>query len=147
MEPTMTAADWLANAQPDPRNIRQQWAACGQALFITGRNWDMIELPGFGADSARAAADLGVTGPVAHVLGAETLWVLVPPGTAAWWLPVPGFTVSGSGRHVRGLLLPGPDRVASPGTYWITPPDGSGRLTDPMILRRTLADSDAAVIR
>ncbi|TKA11834.1 hypothetical protein [Actinacidiphila oryziradicis] len=133
------AADWLAQAQPDPGSIRQQWAACGQSLILPGRNWDAVELPGFGADSARAAADLGITGPVAHLPGAETLWVFVPPGTAAWWLPVPGITASGSGWHVRSLLLPVPDRVVSPGTYWITPPDGTGHLTDPMHLHRALA--------
>jgi hypothetical protein len=142
-----SAAAWLADAQPDPGSIRQQWAACGQALFITGRNWDAVELPGFGVDSARALADLGVTGPVAHVLGAETLWVLVPPGTAAWWLPVPGITVYGSRWRVRSMLLPTPDRVTSPGTYWITPPDGTGRLTNPMPLRRVLAVPGAEAAR
>jgi hypothetical protein len=153
MEPTVTttsiesAAEWLVTGQPNLVSIHQQWADYGMAALLTGRGWDMVELSGFGADSGRALADLDVAGPVVHAPDVEALYVLVPPGTAAWWVPLPGIRVFGKGHQARCLLLPALSRTSPPGTYWITPPDGSGHLTDPMLLRQALADSDAGGIR
>lgn len=140
------AADWLADAQPDPDGIRQQWADRGWASLLTGRNWDVVELP---ADrfSTSTLAGLGVTGPVVHVPGVEVLYVLVPPGTARWWVALAGVRVFGEGHQVRALNLPDPGCDLPDGARWITPPDGTGYLTDPELLYRTLVDSAAEVIR
>ncbi|OAL14907.1 hypothetical protein A4V12_12415 [Streptomyces noursei] len=83
-----------------------------------------------------------VVGPVLHDGSCDTLGFLVPPGTAAGW-DMPGSACTRtSGRGLRIPPLPG-DRPEPPvsGTGWLLPPDDTGPVTDPVVLREALGEA------
>ncbi|MFC9329458.1 bifunctional DNA primase/polymerase [Kitasatospora sp. NPDC057015] len=137
--------DWLAEASPDPDTCRRQWRRGGSGLTMlpAGRRWDVLLVPG--ALGLPALAVLALTprglGPVLADFGDENLAFLVPPGTAARWLGT-GVRVAGAGSWI---LLPPPSRRAGGCLRWLVAPDGSGRLTDPVLLELALHDAAAGL--
>ncbi|MER5729444.1 hypothetical protein ABT084_14080 [Streptomyces sp. NPDC002138] len=83
-----------------------------------------------------AARDAGV-GPVLHDGSGATLGFLVPPGTAdAWDMPGSACTQTNG----RGIRLFGESPTAG-GTGWLLPPDSTGPVTDPAVLRAALGEA------
>ncbi|MET3986130.1 hypothetical protein [Streptomyces sp. PvR034] len=83
-----------------------------------------------------AARDSGV-GPVLHDGSGDTLGFLVPPGTADGW-DLPGSACTQT--NGRGIRLFG-DSPTAGGTGWLLPPDTTGPVTDPEVLRAALGEA------
>ncbi|MGW6743978.1 hypothetical protein ACWGDX_25175 [Streptomyces sp. NPDC055025] len=75
-------------------------------------------------------------GPVLHDAPCDTLGFLVPPGTAAGW-DMPGSACTQT--HGRDLSLPAEPPVT--GSNWLLPPDATGSVTDPEVLREALGQA------
>lgn len=140
-----TAIQWLASVAPDPRACRRKWERDphGVALLPAGKAWDVLSLPG-----ALGFPTLDVLtriidrlGPVLADVGDDArLTFLVPPGTAARWLGT-GIRSAGLGTWI---VVPYPGRTA--GTLrWLIPPDGSGTLTDPVLLELAMHEAAAGL--
>ncbi len=136
---TSTARDWLAHADADPDRIYRWWESGAAALIALGRRFDVVRLDG--ALAAWATQRLP-DGPVMQLGSPEPrLYLLVPPGS---WprFSSPLATLLGDTEY---LAMNDPDATTNtgrPDIRWITPPDGTGRLVDPVELRR-LVDSYA----
>ncbi|GAA4866383.1 hypothetical protein [Kitasatospora terrestris] len=138
-----SALHWLSEAAADPDTCREAWerTGCGLALLPAGRHWDVLLAPGaLGLLTAPLLHHLGSPGPV-YADHADTGF-LVPVGTAARWL---GTGVRGIGAGTW-VALPHPARHHH-GLRWLTPPDGSGRLVDPVLLELALHDAATRVPR
>ncbi|MFF5717905.1 hypothetical protein [Streptomyces buecherae] len=81
---------------------------------------------------------VGPVGPVLGDLNASRVGFFVPPGTAAGWVAT---GVRGAGRG-SWVVVPYPGRVAG-GVRWISPPDGSGALIDPVALELAMHEAAA----
>ncbi|NUH42870.1 hypothetical protein HUF15_40325 [Streptomyces samsunensis] len=141
------APSWYRMAQPTSRRRalwirggdRTRWAACGCA-------WDAVAI---------TPIQLGLDALVAMRLGTESgyrvladqirgvLYILVPPGTGAAAIGLPGVRVLSTGSQ---LLIPVTEH-GTPAAHWISPPRPSrprlvptGRLTTR--LRRLMAPAD-----
>ncbi|MCX5400097.1 hypothetical protein [Streptomyces sp. NBC_00102] len=138
------AADWLASAAPDPDACSWEWerGLRGMVLLPTGRRWDVLVLS---ARLGHPTLDvltrlLDRPGPVLADFGDARMGFFVPPGTAARWI----------GTGVRGLgagtwiVVPHPGRPVG-GVRWLVPPDGSGTLTDPVVLELAMHEAAAVV--
>ncbi|MFJ5814937.1 hypothetical protein ACIQGT_13710 [Streptomyces sp. NPDC093108] len=93
-------------------------------VLPVGTKWSAVRAPEH--EGLAAAAD--VSGPVIHVPRVCT-YFLVPLG-ADWSVPGTRFLDLDC-----WLMVPTPAVVEPPGPYWLSPPDGSGRLVDPDRLR------------
>jgi len=140
--PRDRAVDWLAAAAPDPEACRREWerTGLGVALLPAGRIWDVLLVPGdLGQLTHSVLARLpGGAGPVFADFGDEHLGFLVPVGTAARWVGT-GLRGAGDGTWV---VVPHP-AGRSRGVRWLVPPDGSGRLTDLVLLELALHEAAA----
>ncbi|GAA1976039.1 hypothetical protein [Kitasatospora viridis] len=145
MESTGPAAAvaWLAAAAPDPEACRREWerSSLGIALLPAGRLWDVLIVPGrLGRPAVRLFDALPGGGPALHDPGDDTVAFFVPVGTAGRWI---GTGVRGAGEGTW-VMVPHPLR-AGRGLRWLLPPDGSGALTDPMVLELVLHEAAAGV--
>ncbi len=127
---TIAAREWLALADTDPEHAYTWWDSNpdGYAIMPLGRLFDAVEL-----STVLAASVLGRPGTEGPALRDDLtglVYVLVPPSTAETWPHNLGLCL-GSLRYLR---VPAVTRCTQPGLYWVTPPDGSGRLTDPAVL-------------
>jgi hypothetical protein len=130
--PTAAARDWLASADPTPDHAFRWWTATEIALLPVGTEWDAVQVDVGRAQRAVEAA--GLDGPVIHDPAGAVYYFLVPKGTSSNW-QLDGSDCLGDACW---LAIPAPARVAPPGLHWLNPPDGSGVLTDPEILRAAL---------
>ncbi|MFF7458777.1 hypothetical protein [Kitasatospora sp. NPDC008115] len=138
----ITGLDWLARTAPDPAAFREQWehTGAGLALLPAGRHWDVLSVPG---RLGRPALDLfgaGVRGPVLADFGDEYIGFLVPAGTAARWIGT-GVRCAGEGTWI---VVPHPGHRGR-GVRWLVPPDGTGRLNDPVLLELALHEAAVAL--
>ncbi|MFJ2441286.1 MULTISPECIES: hypothetical protein [unclassified Streptomyces] len=105
-----------------------------------GQPCDLVTVP---ARQGLEAVDIlrrGATpavGPVLHDGPCDTLGFLVPPGTAAEW-DMPGSACTQT--NGRGLRIP-VDAPPVTGTGWLLPPDTTGPVTDPAVLREALDEA------
>ncbi|MFE2878026.1 hypothetical protein ACFXG6_28880 [Streptomyces roseus] len=139
-----SAVEWLVSVAPDPDACRWEWERnpLGVALLPAGRQWDVLILPG---ELGQTALDvltllLDRPGPVLADLGDTRLGFFVPPGTASRWL---GTGVRGAGRGTW-IVVPYPGRTTG-GVHWLVAPDGSGTLTDPVLLELAMHEAAARV--
>ncbi|WP_328968269.1 hypothetical protein [Streptomyces sp. NBC_00239] len=134
------AVEWLASVAQDPDGCRWEWERnpLGVALLPAGRHWDVLILTGgLARPTFEVLARLVARpGPVLAGLGEERLGFFVPPGTTAGWL---GTGVRGAGPGAW-IAVPHPGRAAG-GVRWVVPPDGSGRLTDPVLLELAMHEA------
>lgn len=135
-----TGLHWLAQATPDPESFREQWerTGLGLALLPAGRRWDVLSVPGRLGRPALEITDPRTRGPVLTDSGGEHLDFLVPVGTAARWIGT-GVRSVGEGTWI---VVPHPER-GSGSVRWLVPPDGSGRLNDPVLLELALHEAAA----
>ncbi|KMO98160.1 bifunctional DNA primase/polymerase [Streptomyces roseus] len=139
-----SAVEWLVSVAPDPDACRWEWERnpLGVALLPAGRRWDVLILPG---ELGQTALDvltllLDRPGPVLADFGDTRLGFFVPPGTASRWL---GTGVRGAGRGTW-IVVPYPGRTTG-GVHWLVAPDGSGTLTDPVLLELAMHEAAARV--
>ncbi|MEU8838726.1 hypothetical protein AB0D97_06270 [Streptomyces roseus] len=139
-----SAVEWLVSVAPDPGACRWEWERnpLGVALLPAGRRWDVLILPG---ELGQTALDvltllLDRPGPVLADFGGTRLGFFVPPGTASRWL---GTGVRGAGRGTW-IVVPYPGRTTG-GVHWLVAPDGSGTLTDPVLLELAMHEAAARV--
>ncbi|MCX4746534.1 hypothetical protein OG455_13545 [Kitasatospora sp. NBC_01287] len=141
--PIAAAAAWLAAAAPAPQACRREWerSVSGLVLLPAGLRWDVLLVPGrLGRPTLRLLAGLSGGGPVLFDPGDDSVGFLVPVGTAARWVGT-GVRVAGDGAWIA---VPHPAR-RGPGPRWLVPPDGSGRLTDPVALELALHEAAAGL--
>ncbi|WP_380285226.1 hypothetical protein [Kitasatospora purpeofusca] len=138
----ITGLDWLAQAAPDPAAFREQWERSGLGLVLlpAGRRWDVLSVPGRLGRPAFELFGVGACGPVLADFGDEHIGFLVPVGTAARWIGT-GVRCAGEGAWV---VVPRPDRRGR-GVRWLVPPDGTGRLNDPVRLELALHEAAAVL--
>ncbi|WP_225846583.1 hypothetical protein [Streptomyces sp. HPF1205] len=136
------AVEWLVSAAADPQGCRWEWERSphGVTLLPAGRVWDVLILPG--ALGSRALDVLTLLpdrpGPVLADSGDARTGFFVPPGTAAGWL---GTGVRAAGRGTW-IVVPYPGRPAGK-VRWLVPPDGTGHLTDPVVLELAMHEAVA----
>ncbi|MGA5822580.1 hypothetical protein ACPC54_32555 [Kitasatospora sp. NPDC094028] len=137
-----TGLHWLTRVMPDPAAFRAHWERTGLGLMPlpAGRHWDVLSVPGRLGHPALEVLDAGPCGPVLADFDEDLVSFLVPVGTAARWV---GTGVRGSGEGTW-IVVPHPDRVRRR-VRWLVPPDGSGRLTDPMLLELALHEAAAGL--
>ncbi|TLS45674.1 hypothetical protein FE633_12945 [Streptomyces montanus] len=141
---------WLVEALQNPadrNSVWRQWERLGRpALIPTGVRFDGIVLP---AVMGRAVLDRlrtldGPTGPVLY--GVPRYTFLVPSGTAAAWEERGTTRTLGTGSWIvapkPGEPQDGTVSVHSPS--WPIPPDGSGHLHHPDVLRAAMRATLAA---
>ena len=109
-------------------------------LLPAGRMWDVLIL---GSDLGHPTLDVLTRlvdrpGPVLADFGDARIGFFVPPGTAARWL---GTGVRGVGRGTW-IVVPYPGRPTG-GVRWLVPPDGTGHLTDPVVLELAMHEAAA----
>ncbi|MEV8326900.1 hypothetical protein [Kitasatospora sp. NPDC056731] len=137
-----TGLHWLAQVAADPEAFREQWERTGLGLMLlpAGRRWDVLSVPGRLGRPALEILDTGSCGPVLTDFGDEHVSFLVPVGTAARWIGT-GVRSAGEGTWI---VVPHPER-RSRGVRWLVPPDGSGRLNDPVLLELALHEAAAGL--
>ncbi|HJD84429.1 hypothetical protein [Kitasatospora aureofaciens] len=137
-----TGLNWLSQAAPDPEDFRAQWERTGLGLTLlpAGRRWDVLTVPGRLGRPALDVLDTTPCGPVLTDSGEDHVSFLVPVGTAARWIGT-GVRCAGEGTWI---VVPHPGR-GSRGVRWLVPPDGSGRLNDPVLLELALHEAAAGL--
>ncbi|MBU7596111.1 hypothetical protein JGS22_000290 [Streptomyces sp. P38-E01] len=134
------AVEWLAAAAPDPVVCRQEWESNPLAVTLlpAGRRWDVLILTGtLGCPTLTALRRFAEQpGPVLGDFGQSRTGFFVPPGTADRWV---GTGVRAAGRG-SWIVVPYPGRRTG-GVRWLVPPDGSGRLTDPVALELAMHEA------
>ncbi|MEV6029056.1 hypothetical protein [Streptomyces sp. NPDC052036] len=144
---------WLYRAATSRQTAAVEWTRQRIALLTAGIVWDAVRVPypQLGADLERDAGpeqlrrrlyELQVAGPVFCDPYRPFLYVLMPPGTDREWprtLTHMGVACLGGTRpYVHHLGVPRLDLISPPGPYWLSAPDGTGRLTDPQHLYQVL---------
>ncbi|MEV3872949.1 hypothetical protein [Streptomyces sp. NPDC049906] len=144
--PWAAAAEWLLAAAPQPDATRWEWERnpLGVVLLPAGRVWDVLILPG---ELGHPTLDVLLRlidrpGPVLTDFGDGRIGFFVPPGTVGRWL---GTGARGVGRGTW-IVVPYPGRVAGR-VRWLVPPDGTGTLTDPILLELALHEAAADLAR
>ena len=139
-----SAVDWLVSVAPDPEGCRREWESnpLGVTMLPAGRLWDVLII---GAHLGYPALDvlhrmIDRPGPVLADFGDARVGFLVPPGTSTRWL---GTGVRAAGRGTW-IVVPYPGRPSG-GVRWLVPPDGTGHLTDPVVLELALHEAAAAI--
>ncbi|CAG7609829.1 bifunctional DNA primase/polymerase [Actinacidiphila bryophytorum] len=137
-----SAVEWLASVTHDPDSVRREWEdnPLGVALLPAGRKWDVLILgSALGYPTLDVLTRLvDLPGPVLADFGDARIGFFVPPGTAARWL---GTGVRAVGRGTW-IVVPYPGRPTG-GVRWLVPPDGTGHLTDPVVLELAMHEAAA----
>lgn len=137
-----SAVEWLASVTHDPESVRREWEdnPLGVALLPAGRKWDVLILgSALGYPTLDVLTRLvDLPGPVLADFGDARIGFFVPPGTAARWL---GTGVRAVGRGTW-IVVPYPGRPTG-GVRWLVPPDGTGHLTDPVVLELAMHEAAA----
>lgn len=121
---------WLLSCAPDPTAVRRQWAREELAPFCTGIHWWAAEAPLLQSVHAMQRIGSARLGPVLADVEAERAWWLLPPDVGDQLDDVRQITVRPSGW----ILACPPVLYSVDGRMWLERPDGSGRLTDPVLL-------------
>jgi hypothetical protein len=122
--------EWLLSAAPDPVLVLREWELEEFGEILSGELWRVVEAPLL--ESVTAVRRIGPdrVGPVVGDVYRDLAWWLVPPDIGDDLDDVRAFTV-----HPAGWPLRCPPVLHSlHGRWWIERPDGTGRLTDPVLL-------------
>ncbi|GHH11195.1 bifunctional DNA primase/polymerase [Streptomyces lanatus] len=135
------AVEWLAAAATDPRSCRQRWDRGEDAVLLeAGRLWDVLSVPehiGLRTLDLLGRVRRRASGPVLMNCGARRVGFFIPPAPPA---PVTGWTGPGVRYVGRGswVAVPPPDHFGGWRLEWLRPPDGTGALYDPDVVRSAL---------
>ena len=126
--------DWLLSCVICPAGIQRVWDAEDLAPIETGLRWRVAEAPLRQSMDAIKRIGSDRLGPVLADVASERAWWLLPPGLGDELDDIGLLTV-----HPHGWLLRCPP-VLYPvrGRVWVERPDGTGRLTDPILLGAAL---------
>lgn len=122
--------DWLQSCAPDPAAVADAWKMEEFADIPSGLHWRVVQAPLVRSVEAIHRIGAGRIGPVLGDVHRDVAWWLVPPDLGDDLDDVRQFTV-----HPPGWLLRCPPVLHSvEGRWWVERPDGSGRLTNPVLL-------------
>lgn len=122
--------EWLLSSTPDRARVERQWELDQLGEIPSGTHWLVVEAPLAPSMAALRRMGSGRVGPVLGDVHRDRAWWLLPPDLADDLDDVRILTV-----RPPGWLLSCPPVLHSVhGRWWIERPDGSGRLTDPVLL-------------
>lgn len=122
--------EWLLSCAPDRAPIEREWDLEEFGEIPSGPHWRVVEAPLVESVSAIRRIGPDRVGPVLGDVYRDTAWWLLPPDLGDELDDVRMLRV-----RPDGWLLPCPPVLHSvQGRWWIERPDGSGRLTDPVLL-------------
>ncbi|MCX4993871.1 hypothetical protein [Streptomyces longwoodensis] len=125
---------WLADCSAQPDLVREAWRLGALAPIPSGTAWLAAETRLVAGVQAHARIRSGRCGPVLADPAADRTWWLIPPGAAEDLADVRTVHV-----HPHDWLLHCPPTGRQLcGRLWLSPPDGSGRLTHPLTLAAAL---------
>jgi Bifunctional DNA primase/polymerase, N-terminal len=147
---------WQREASADPGTVRRRWQEypAASVLLVTGRAFDVLDVPAPAGSAALAALQHAGTrpGPVALGSGDRMLFFVTSrtalAGDDEWWSchldcePETVPAVSGLRWHCRDsyVLAPPSPAACGPAARWLVPPDAAG-LPDALRLLEYLADA------
>jgi hypothetical protein len=122
--------DWLRSCTASPATVQRAWAAEELAALTTGEHWRVAEAPLLPTVDALKRIGSNRLGPVLADVTVQLAWWLLPTSLGDELDDVRQLTV-----RPRGWVLKCPPVLYSlDGRLWLERPDGSGRLTDPILL-------------
>ncbi len=147
---------WQRQASAEPAVVQRWWQACPAAsvLLVTGRTFDVLDVPALAGSVALAAIEQSGTRPGPVGISAQDRMLFFVTSRAAlaeddeWWSchldcePESVPAVSGLRWHCRDsyVLAPPSRTVGGPAARWLVPPDATG-LPDALRLLEFLADA------
>ncbi|MET7354653.1 hypothetical protein [Streptomyces mirabilis] len=126
--------DWLLSCADTPAEIRTRWDADQLGEFPSGGHWRAAEAALAHSMDAIKRIGLSRQGPVLADVSQGIAWWLLPPTLGDELDDVRTITIRPRGWVLRCPPVLYPVR----GRVWIERPDGSGRLTDPVLLGAAL---------
>ncbi|UIX32994.1 hypothetical protein [Streptomyces sp. GQFP] len=127
--------DWLLNCAAHPADVQRTWDVGELAEFPTGPHWHVAEVPIPRSLEALARIGGGRIGPALADVHRGVAWWLLPPDLTDELDGIRRLTV----RPPGWVLTCPPVLHSVNGRWWIERPDGSGRLTDPVLLGAALS--------
>lgn len=126
--------DWLLACTPSPTAVERAWDSEELAEYTTGTHWRVTEAPLLLSVEAMNRIGSPRLGPVLADVHAELAWWLLPTSLGDELDDVRALTIRPRGWALRcpPVLYPVDGRV------WLEAPDGTGRLTDPVLLGAAL---------
>jgi hypothetical protein len=121
---------WLADCSAHPDLVRAAWGDELLAPIASGAGWLVAQTQLTLGMPALSRIRADHRGPVLADPASDTAWWLVPLNAAEELADVRYVTV----RPPQWLLRCPPTGWQVEGRFWLTRPDGSGRLTDPAVL-------------
>ncbi|MGY1498522.1 hypothetical protein ACW4TU_18315 [Streptomyces sp. QTS52] len=122
--------DWLLACAPNPADVQRAWDAGQLAGFPAGLRWRVAESRLLHSVEAVGWIGGNRIGPVLADVHRDTAWWLLPADLADGLDGIPRLTV-----RPPGWILECPPVLRSvDGRWWLERPDGSGQLTDPLLL-------------
>lgn len=122
--------EWLQSCAPDPDAVARSWTLEECAEIPSGPHWRVVQAPLVRSVEAIRRIGADRIGPILANVDRHVAYWLVPPDLGDDLDDVSAFTV-----HPSGWLLKCPPVARSlEGLWWLECPDGSGRLTDPVLL-------------
>jgi hypothetical protein len=125
---------WLANCSAQPDLVREAWEVEALAPIRAGVHWLAAEGPLISVLAALKCLPPGRLGPVLASPATEQAWWLVPLGAEEHLAGIRQLRIRPAGWP---LHCPPAGRQLC-GRFWLQRPDGSGRLTDPVLLGAAL---------
>lgn len=122
--------DWLLTCAVHPADVLRTWDAEELAEFPTGPRWCVAEAPLLRSVEAIARIGGDRIGPVLADIHRDVAWWLLPPDLTDELDDIRRLTV----RPPGWVLKCPPVLYSVNGRWWMERPDGSGRLTDPVLL-------------
>lgn len=125
---------WLADCSAHPDLVREAWGLEALAPIRSGAHWLAAEMPLITAMQLLTRIAKQRQGPVLAEPSLDTAWWLVPAAAAEELADVRSVRVHRAGEP---LHCP-PTGWHACGRFWMVRPDGTGQLTDPVLLAAAL---------
>jgi hypothetical protein len=122
--------EWLLSCTDRPTAVQRAWSGEELAPFPTGQHWRVAEAPLLRSVTAMRRIGSERLGPVLADVDADQAWWLLPTDVGDELDDVRQVTV----RPPGWVLKCPPVLYHLNGRIWLERPDGSGRLTDPVLL-------------
>lgn len=122
--------EWLLSSAPDPAPVLRDWELKELAGIPSGTLWRVVEAPLLESVTAIRRIGADRIGPILGDTHRDRAWWLLPASLGDDLDDIRRFTV-----HPPGWVLRCPPVGRSTeGRWWVECPDGTGRLTDPVLL-------------
>ncbi|MEU6230448.1 hypothetical protein [Streptomyces sp. NPDC047042] len=131
--------DWLLSCALHPADVQGAWDTEELAEFPTGPHWRVAEAPLLRSVEAISRIGADRIGPVLADVHRDVAWWLLPPDLTDELDDIHRLTVRPDGW----VLKCPPVLYSVTGRWWLERPDGSGRLTNPVLLGAALSPGGA----